>query len=75
MTVKELFDSFTMIFNEILYFDDDNNLQDKENLVDSNGEFKTKKYKDFLSKYGNYKVNAWKFDNRYNIISISIEEW
>lgn len=70
MTVKQLFGHFTFAFSKIVYFDKDENVEDKVIIRCGNGNWDGAKYYEFLDDYGECTIEEWKYDYEDNSIQI-----
>lgn len=80
MTVRELLNHFSFLFNRIVFLDKTNNIQDTAYTFMINSREQTiKNYTEFLNEYGEYEVTDWEVDTDLSsitqvYISIEIEE-
>ena len=75
MTVLELFNHFDFYHDEIVYFDEKENVQDTVYVIriteDGEHEYYDDRYTDFVNEYGDREVTDWKY--RYgDIMDIEI---
>lgn len=72
-SVEELFSCFHSYFDNIVYYDQTNNVKDSVYIKDYTGEYNEDEYSNFLDEYRGCNVVDWEYFAHGNYIDITFE--